>query len=966
MNTTALLLSTLLITHTAPAFAAPKPNVNPVPNTKNQAAPVDESPSPQEVQQTAKKITVRITSEKNGGSGVLIAKKGSTYLVLTNAHVARRATQFQIQAPDGQKYTAKKIDGGFDAKYDLALLQFSSKTKYTLADLTDVASPLAPERTIYSAGFPFDSKDIRITSGQVTQLSDIPFDDGTQIGYTIDKGKKGIRQGMSGGAILDGRGKFLGINTLSNAPILPNYTYNDGSKPLPKLVARYQQANWGVPVYNFLAKVKPEILYSYDGLPPVEQTVTPKGYFAGLNSQARQMTVRIEADGGNGSGVVIAKEGNSYYVLTAKHVVQDATTKQKFINTKIITYDQEQYFPTSTVLAKGVDLAVVKFSSKNSYPPAQLGDYNPNDNALTFVGGFPARENIRSPLWQWQLNAGAISDRETSKTLTQDNQSFSNGYDLLYTNISYGGMSGGPVLDTAGNLIGLHGRAEGDQEGSKDIILGRSLGISIQTFTGLLSQLQVKPQLLKLSKNRRAKLSLEEQKTVIAAAFKLTKPSENSENSDEKQWLEYANQLYRITKFNESVKAFGKAITKGQKLRGYYGRSLALSNLEKLELANKDITEAIKIVPKGQEAKYYYLWKYKSLFLRDLGKYDESLIAIDNAIKLNEKDYNLLSEKASLLSSKKQFAKAIQIYNKIISENPEAYLYSNRGLVKSISGDKKSAVIDYDKAIELNPKYATAYSNRGITKFELGDKIGAISDFEQAIKIDPGSAIAYSNRGLAKFQSGDKVEAISDYNKAIELDDKFANAYFNRGSYKYYAGDKQGAIADYDKALKINPAYTSVYTNRGLAKFELGDRSGALSDYNQALKVDSGFANAYFNRGNAKYSLGDKKGAITDYNQAIKFNPKYAKAYNNRGHVKGELGDGQGAIIDFNQAVIYDPEYTKAYSRRGLAKYSLGDIKGAINDFTKTAELARQQGDMKLYQTTINTINELKGTSGKK
>ncbi len=962
MKTATLLLSTLLITYTAPTFASPRPNVNPVPNTKNQTDPLDESLSPQEVQQKAKKITVRITSEKNGGSGVLIAKKGSTYLVLTNAHVARGTTQFQIQAPDGQKYTAKKIDGGFDNKYDLALLQFSSKTKYALADLTDVASPLAPERTIYSAGFPFDSKDIRITSGQVTQLSDIPFDDGTQIGYTIDKGKKGIRQGMSGGAILDGRGKFLGINTLSNAPILPNYTYNDGSKPLPKLVARYQQANWGVPVYNFLAKVKPEILYGYDGLPPVEQTITPTGYFARLNSQARQMTVRIEAGGENGSGVVIAKEGNSYYVLTAKHVVEDIKTKQKFTNTKIITYDQEQYSPTSTVVAKGVDLAVVKFSSKNSYTPAQLGDYSPNDGALTFVGGFPAREKIRSPLWQWQLNAGAISDREASKTLTQDNQSFSNGYDLLYTNISYGGMSGGPVLDTAGNLIGVHGKAEATDQA----ILGRSLGISIQTFTGLLSQLQVKPQLLKLSRSSRIQLSLDEQKTVIATAFKLTKPSGNSENSDGKQWLEYANQLYRTIKFNESVKAFDKAIAKGEKLRGYYGRALSLSNLDKLELANKDITQAIRIVPKGQEAKYYYFWKYKSVILQDLGKYDESLIAIDAAIKLNRNDYTLCNEKASLLRQKKQFAKAIQIHNKIISKNPEAYSYSNRGIVKSDSGDKKGAIIDYDQAIKLNPNFSTAYSNRGIAKFELGDKVGAITDFEQAIKIDSGSAIAYSNRGLARFQSGDKVGAIADYNKAIELDSKLANAYFNRGSYKYYAGDKQGAIVDYDKALKINPAYTLVYKNRGLAKFESGDKSGAVSDYNQALKIDPGFADAYFNRGNAKYSIGDKQGAIIDFDQAIKFNPKYAKAYNNRGQVKRGLGDNKGAIADFNQAIIHDPQHTKAYSRRGLAKYSLGDIQGAIDDFTKTAELARQQGDMKLYQTTINTINALKATPGKK
>jgi hypothetical protein len=297
---TALFLTSSLISASIPtAHSTPTPKLA-------QSGELDPL-TPQEVQQTARNISVRITTENSGGSGVLIAKKGDSYLILTNAHVVKRDTKIQIQAPDGQQYTATPLDGGFSAKYDLALLQFTSKTKYTLANLID-GSSLAPARKIYSAGFPFDSKDIRITQGEVSQLSDIPFEDGTQIGYVIDKGKKGIRQGMSGGAIFDERGVFLGINTLSVAPVLPNYTYNDGSKPLAKLNAQYRQANWGIPVYNFLTNVKADILYGYENLPKVKHQATPTGYMAKLNDKARKMTVRIENSGGNGSGVIVARE----------------------------------------------------------------------------------------------------------------------------------------------------------------------------------------------------------------------------------------------------------------------------------------------------------------------------------------------------------------------------------------------------------------------------------------------------------------------------------------------------------------------------------------------------------------------------------------------------------------------------------------------------------------------------------
>ena len=539
----------------------------------------------------AKDITVRITSANNGGSGVLIAKKGNTYLVLTNAHVTRRTSQFEIQAPDGQKYTAKPIDGGFDPKYDLALLQFTSQTKYTLAYLSDIAAPLAPGRIIYSAGFPFDSKDIRITSGEVSQLSDIPFNDGTQIGYTTNKGERGIRQGMSGGSILDARGNFLGINTIGAAPILPNYTYNDGSKPIPKLAAQYRQANWGIPVYNFLTNVKPDILYGYDNLPKVQRQVTPTGYMAKLSQEVRQKTVRIESKEGHASGVIVAKEvtpqgTTTYYALTAKYVVQDFRAKRLHPNLNIITHDQEIYTiqPSNITLTDERDLAIVKFTSTTNYLFSQLGDYSQNNRSTVFIGGFPGRERINSPVWQWQLNPGKIYDNDLGKFKTKNQLSFTDGYNLIYSNIAYGGMGGGGIFDTQGRLIGIHGRGETTEESS---LIGNSLGISIQNFIVLSERLKVNPKLLTISKNIPNDLNQTDLSTVTAIQENVLLPPDDG-SAD--RWIDYGNQLYRIGKYSEAIVAFDRVINKNNDLlvSANYGKALALRS-------NKDYTNALLV-----------------------------------------------------------------------------------------------------------------------------------------------------------------------------------------------------------------------------------------------------------------------------------------------------------------------------------------------------------------------------------
>lgn len=194
---------------------------------------------------------------------------------------------------------------------------------------------------------------------------------------------------------------------------------------------------------------------------------------AEVSAIAEAITVRI--DGQNpGSGVIIKRQDSVYTVLTAAHVV--ATADEYDVVTADdqrhpLTYSQVQKFP-------GVDLALVEFTSSNAYRVADLGDSSEvRAGEPIYVSGFPMpTAAITAPIWNFS----------EGKVTANAKRPLADGYGLVYSNNTLPGMSGGSVLDSQGKLVGIHGRADGEQQVQRTetvyVKTGFNLGVPINTF----------------------------------------------------------------------------------------------------------------------------------------------------------------------------------------------------------------------------------------------------------------------------------------------------------------------------------------------------------------------------------------------------------------------------------------------------------------------------------------------------
>ena len=112
----------------------------------------------------------------------------------------------------------------------------------------------------------------------------------------------------------------------------------------------------------------------------------------------------------------------------------------------------------------------------------------------------------------------------------------------------------------------------------------------------------------------------------------------------------------------------------------------------------------------------------------------------------------------------------------------EAAIHNNRGIANAEKEDYDRAIVDFTKAIKLNPDYVYAYYNRSLVYREKEDYDRAIADFTKTIELKPNFAKAYTNRAVIYQCKGLFDCAITDHTKAIELNPDLAQAYINRGA----------------------------------------------------------------------------------------------------------------------------------------------------------------------------------------
>ena len=162
--------------------------------------------------------------------------------------------------------------------------------------------------------------------------------------------------------------------------------------------------------------------------------------------------------------------------------------------------------------------------------------------------------------------------------------------------------------------------------------------------------------------------------------------------------------------------------------------------------------------------------------------------------------------------------------------------YVERGNAHFRAREYDKAIVAYDEAIRLNPRYENAYNNRGVIYENKKDYARALENYDKALSINPNYPRVHYNKGNIYFEQKHLDKAIESYTAAIQTDNRVSGDTFDKieafsaRARTYNANFEQNlAIADFDEVIRRNPSLATAYNDRGEPS-EAGTRRLHASD----------------------------------------------------------------------------------------------------------------------------------------
>ncbi len=243
-----------------------------------------------------------------------------------------------------------------------------------------------------------------------------------------------------------------------------------------------------------------------------------------------------------------------------------------------------------------------------------------------------------------------------------------------------------------------------------------------------------------------------------------------------------------------------------------------------------------------------YFWVHHNLGigLDKLGRYDEAVAHLSEAVQLNPDDDVSHINLGRILCRRGRYAEAEAHFAEVARLHPGDDKAQNEwGKVVYTLGKYEEAVPHFSAALRLNPGDADAHNNLGVVLDKQGKYEEAVAHFTEALRLNPGFADAHNNLATILSSRGKYAEAEAHFAEVARLRPRDDKAHNNLGNVLSKRGKYEEAAAQFIEALRLNPNSVDSHYNLGLAFSHRGNYEEAKAELAEAIRLEPGDPKAY-------------------------------------------------------------------------------------------------------------------------
>lgn len=260
------------------------------------------------------------------------------------------------------------------------------------------------------------------------------------------------------------------------------------------------------------------------------------------------------------------------------------------------------------------------------------------------------------------------------------------------------------------------------------------------------------------------------------------------------------------------------------------------------------------------------------------------------------------------------------------------------------ANEPRNAILQYRKALELNPSNAIAHSNLGGVLATEGRVEEALTHLNAALNLNPHSHSAHYNLARQLYQLNKIDDAIDHYLKAAEIKPDLFDAHYTVGVLLCARGNLDEGERHLDQAVKLNP-------NSGPARYAYGEAlvqhdrvDEALPHLKEAVRLSPNDATARYCLGRALERRDDLNGALENLGLAVRLDPRYASAHHRLGVVLCRLEENEIGLQHLVTAARLSPGNPETLRDVAWGLARTGDFENARMVAEQALESARARG----------------------